>query len=536
MIIEVNRDCNLEEKLDLQNGIFYIDNQIDKLGGNYKNKINIDEKFPLKIEHIIATGNFLQKNVKYFSFANLIEKSITDYSIENSRAHQISQHIESHAKENKILLCNSYFYPKNKKITVVEYEVSKEVEYEVSKEVEYEVSKEVEYEVSKDFKSKEVEYEVSKEVEYAVSKDIEHGKSKDIKHEVSKEVKYGKSKDIECVASTEVEYVVSKDFKSKGVEIVSKDVKFEELTKLEIDQEIVEVVPFITFKEYGNLMRKEVFLEYFSLIGAKILSSSFFLHEFLDFWPYFSEYPLTQNRFFNNLQEAKDFFSEISYEDEDFYKLPSFEDFSSALEFLKSYKKITKFSSLPYAVFKKDNIFCYSGISTSDHSHSLCHSLCNSLFLEINSINVNSELNFQHRKRELCLFPDSFSEAKVEDYSNFYDFYMHGVLKLHKKSIGNLFLRNIYMFFLNKRNFLPFSSPFLEKLKTECIIKNNKIFHDNFQVFFSQSNWDSKKIQKFSKSKNISKFYIANIEKNQLELYYSNYSYTSIEKPIQITY
>jgi len=117
-----------------------------------------------------------------------------------------------------------------------------------------------------------------------------------------------------------------------------------------------------------------------------------------------------------------------------------------------------------------------------------------------------------------------------------HNFYRHGVLKLHKKSIDNLFLQNIYMFFLNKRNFLPFSSPFLEKLKTECIIKNNKIFHDNFQVFFSQSNWDSKKIQKFSKSKNISKFYIANIEKNQLELYYSNYSYTSIEKPIQITY
>ena len=94
------------------------------------------------------------------------------------------------------------------------------------------------------------------------------------------------------------------------------------------------------------------------------------------------------------------------------------------------------------------------------------------------------------------------------------------------------------MFFLNKKNILPFSSPFLEKLKIECLVKNNRIFHGDSQVFFSQSNWDTKKIQKFSKLKNISKFYIANIEKNQLELHYSSpiSRIIPIQKPISITY
>lgn len=286
------------------------------------------------------------------------------------------------------------------------------------------------------------------------------------------------------------------------------------------------LIPFINFSEFGGILKKQCPGIFILILGSKILSSSFFFSEFVEVFGYQHEYPILENKFFNNFNSFKDFMKAINYSDL-FSTLEQQESFQSAFNFLKNKFYITNFETIPYVVFKKDKVFCHSALIFQQSESQ------NTNYFYINELKIKSE---EPKKREITL-----DGKGAELFQTSYDFYMQHVLKLKRKSINSLIIKHLNGILVNNDpiNFSLISDnqsilEFINLLKTSCEISGNKILYKNSRLFIAFSSYEINRIKMHGRSLGLSKIYIANFKKFLIEEFFLRKS--KLKKEVKVVY
>jgi hypothetical protein len=388
-------DEQLLEKLNKISESFLIigDNQLNKISHNL-NFVNVDQLYPLNFEHLLCTGDYLQKKVKYFKLADMVKYAVSRDDIIGSRANTITHN----TLPDRNIYFNSYFKTNN---TI----------------------------------------------------------------EIS-----GNNNRIYTDQNTDL---------------------------------------FVNNIEFSGLLQKHCPKMFILLLGAKILSSSFFFNEFIEVFGYSFEYAITNNRYFNNFQEFKQFTTAISYSDF-FTTLNQQESYIDAIHYLKTKLMIVDIESIPYIVLQSDRIFC----ETAKILHKRDNQNCNSYFFE--------ELNIKYTEPfERIIKLDG---EKSELYQTGYDFYMQHILKLKRKSINALIIKNLYGYIIHQHPInqgLIFnkeaSEIFANNVKNCSEISGEKIFHKNCLLFIAMSNYEINRIKTYARSKELKKIFVANFKSFEIQ-------------------
>lgn len=290
---------------------------------------------------------------------------------------------------------------------------------------------------------------------------------------------------------------------------------------------IENTIPYVNFEEFFYLLKTQSYDNFSLLLGAKILTSSFFLSEFIDMFGYNHSFTINKNIFFQDFTQLKNFMQSIEYSDffNTFEKQDSYED---AIIYLQNRLQIRDFSAFPKVVFRYDNNFCLNGQVFSDIENINCENFIHSTLHIKTNIPLTRHLSIPIPNNEII-------------FDNAYDFYMNNVLGYKKKSITSIKLKNLYNCFLYQEpinNSLIFHSDaiikFLNKIKPQIVITNNKIYYNNIRLFFSLSSYQTKKLKIFAKNKNLFHIFIANFTNYNIEEYRLRKS--NIKKLLKFSY
>ena len=283
---------------------------------------------------------------------------------------------------------------------------------------------------------------------------------------------------------------------------------------------------FLSFDEFFPFLNKHNHSNFKLILGAKILSSSFFLNEFIDMFGYVFEIPMISNSYFNNFNDLKNFMSAIGYIDF-FSSMESQSSFSNAIIYLKNKFQILEYQLIPYVVFKQEQLFCNKAIIFQENEN------LNSNMYFIEDTIINQQDPFE---RIITL-----EGEKSGLFSSLYEFYMQEILGFKRKSINSLIIKNLYDAVtsnseINKSLLLNYESIefFIEKIKKCVEIVDNKLFHKHIIMFFALSHYQVNRIKTYARNKLIYHIYVANFKTFTIEEYKMRKSY--LKKQVILKY
>lgn len=265
-----------------------------------------------------------------------------------------------------------------------------------------------------------------------------------------------------------------------------------------------EWTPYVSFQEFAQMLKKYCPGLFSVLLGSKILSSSFFFSEFIDVFGYEGELSILKDKFFQSFNSFKAFANSIQYS-AIFTTFEQQNSFEESVIYLSNKLHVECFEPIPYVVFQKDNLFCNKALLFHDYDNQ------NTNFFTKNIIEVVYKTPF---KRELLL-----DGQHAEMYQSAYDFYMYHVLKLKRKSINALIIKNIYNSLIDAapidKNLIlnnEVIEVFINKLRCVCEFSDRHIIYKKNELFLAFTSYEVNKIKTYARSKNFQKIHIANLK------------------------
>ena len=250
---------------------------------------------------------------------------------------------------------------------------------------------------------------------------------------------------------------------------------------------------------------------------AKIMTSSFFLSEFLNVFPVKIGCTLKGNMFFRNLENLITFLGEIKFH----LQLPSeHQNFREALCSCMEDESIVQIPMgnlrlhLPYLYAPKVRLYTEKDFVFSDQW----------------SFIGNQDVNFK----------GSMPQRKVEWYSevevgNSYGYYMYYICKLHGMSLDRIILRNVCAYWNSKQPLLEFIDEpikeYIKSLKEEIIIVEEKPFLKGIPLVPILNTGKINDIKHYMRSRKSYKFYIADLKERTIELF----SVRSVKKNFKLS-
>lgn len=235
-------------------------------------------------------------------------------------------------------------------------------------------------------------------------------------------------------------------------------------------------VELLDKNQIANLYKKNN--SYKILLLSKILTSSFFFHEIIDFFPN----KFLKNYFFKNLEEFKSLstFLDLNVD------LPNFDNFLDAVNFSIKYLNLTPSDWFPDFIDLRSNFF-YEKIYDKLEVN------CNNFF--VRKIEIN------HKKPFIRSI-----EIKNDNYNFFSDdyfFYMFEILKLKKPNLNKILLEIYQKKTLDKKDIIFLRKNFITKSEIPNI-KN---------LLLTASNY-------YKIPENLDDIYVYNIKTKKLEKHF----------------
>ncbi len=254
---------------------------------------------------------------------------------------------------------------------------------------------------------------------------------------------------------------------------------------------------YITSEQIEFHLSQQYYNFYKSILGAKILYSSFFLSELINFDPLISQVNISKDIFFQKFSNFQLFAQDLDLN----YTLKIFKQYNC---YEKALEDVIKHFDLQWKPFKPNFIL----------------SINNFYLRQANIYKLNKNLNVdQYYLKTIKIKTKTIKKRTVklniQNYGDKKFFYMNKILGLSAKSLQSVILENIYDFIFNNKvnHFLLNNNnllKYLAELKNKITIVNKIVFLDHYPTFFYFSTYNLEKIKMFLRKKKIFKTYIIN--------------------------